>query len=79
MTTQLILLNEYTDMKEYELVIKKVDNLVWGFYRDANNRGTISDSQFDVFYRENDIENESLQEELKIHFNAYYLSTENTN
>lgn len=73
---QLVGLNEYTDSKEYELVIRKVESLIWGFYRNANSGGTISDSQFNIFHRNIGLEDDNLQEELKEKFGFYTLFSE---
>ncbi len=83
MAKQLVGLNEYTDEKEYELVLRHTgDGLIWGFYRSANHQGTISDSQFDVTRIDiAQIENwtEVAREKLQMKFGCYAIFEEDYN
>jgi hypothetical protein len=66
--TDYIALNDYTDEKNYELIIRIFrGSFSFGWYRCANSKKAISDSQFDVtgLRNEDDIRNE---------FNCYYVS-----
>lgn len=76
MKTQLVGLNDHTDEKNQELIIRQVDDLFWGFYRDADHRGIVSDSQFDIGRRNGMITDESIQDWLKEKFGFYALFEE---
>ena len=79
MKLQLVGLNDYTDTLNWELVIRQVDNLFWGFYRDADHQGVISDSQFDISRRSGSLGDEAIQGWLKEKFSFYALFEENSN
>jgi hypothetical protein len=76
--TQIIGNSDYTDEKGYELVLRCANNeLIWGFYRNGNIKGTINDSQFDVCYiNSGDNWLEIAEEKLQIKFKCYDIYTE---
>ncbi len=76
MKMQLVGLNEHTDSHNWELVIRQVDDLFWGFYRDGDHKGTISDSQFRISHRDGKITDLAIQDWLKERFSFYALYEE---
>lgn len=82
MATQLVGLNDKTDYREWELVVRcSPDGILWGFYRDANHKGTISDSQFNVTHTPKSSQNwiEEAEEKLQMKFKCYSIFEEDYN
>jgi hypothetical protein len=69
--TDYVVSNDYTDMKEYELIIRIFeDNHSFGWYRYIETKRQVSDSQFDI----GTIDPDNAEDIIKEKFGAYYCS-----
>jgi hypothetical protein len=68
--TDYIAANDYTDSKGYELVVRVMaDGFSFAWYRYADTKKQVSDSQFDC----GTIDPDNAEEIIKDKFNCYYV------